>query len=335
MAGVTIKDIAAAAGVSHPTVSKALNRAPGVSEKTRERILKIAQQMDYIPNMAARNLVNKKNRSIGLIWPDVEGLFYYHLCETLQKQANKRGINVFVSMSSSAYALRNFHEHFIDYVMCWNSPSWTPDEAFIREKELFRGQITVVGGGVTEGANLLPIDRSKGILKAVKYLADSGHRRIAFVGEETEKSIGYMRGVLDYSLEYHPSYMITSPNGFYYGSSKRKEMEARFTQLWNAPQRPTALIMDSQGSAFAMINTLLNLDIRIPQDLSIITYDDIPEFSIYPVQLDTVSPSIHGIINLILDDYERFFSKGDVQSRTLATLVPELTIRQSTRKVER
>lgn len=332
--GVTIKDIAAAAGVSHPTVSKALNNAPGVSPETRERILKIAAHMDYSPNLAARNLANKKTRSIGLIWPNVEGLFYYHMCATLQKMAARRDIDVFVSMSKPARALRNFRGHLVDYVMCWNSPSWVPNDEFIHEKELFNGQIVVVGGGVTEGVNRVGINRSQGVLETVQYLARLGHRRIAFVGEESDKNTGFMRGVLECGLEYSADLMITSPDGFYYGPvERRQEMDRRFCALWHSEKRPTALVLDSQGSAFAMINTLLGLSIRIPDELSIVTYDDIPEISIYPVRLDTCGPSVEDMINLVLDDYERFYADGAVQDRELATIVPRLTVRESTARM--
>lgn len=333
MAGVTIKDIAAAAGVSHPTVSKALNGSPGVNEMTRQRILKIARQMNYAPNLAARNLANKKNRSMGLIWPQAEGLFFYHLCESLQRRANKCDIDVFVSMAKPARALRNFHEHMVDYVVHWNTPAWMPDAAFIKAQESFTGQLTILGGGAAKGANRVEIDRARGVMDAVAYLAGIGHRRIAFVGEESEKTAGYMRGVLEYGLDFSPEHIITAPDGFYYGGSDRGEMDARFSRLWEGPNRPTALMLDSQGSAFAMINTILRLGIRIPQDLSVITYDDIPELSIYPVELDTCSPAIEDIIDLVLKDYERFFAKGEVMSEALAALVPKLTIRHSTRRL--
>lgn len=332
--GVTIKDIAAAAGVSHPTVSKALNNAPGVSERTRARILKIAAQMGYSPNLAARNLANKQNRSIGLVWPEAEGLFYYHLCKTLQRQAARRDIDVFASMSGLPRALHNFREHLVDYAVCWLGPAWMPDDAFLQEKALFKGQITVVGGGTTQGVNWLGIDRAKGIFETVQYLAGLGHRRIAFVGEESEKSAGYLRGVLECGLDYSPGLMITSPTGFYYKlPSKRGDMDARFAALWHGPQRPTALILDSQGSAFAMIYTLLRLNIRIPEDLSIVTYDDIPEISIFPVQLDTCSPSMEQIVAMVLDDYDRFFAEGRVEAHNLSTIVPQLTIRESSRRL--
>ena len=108
MPNVTIKDIAQAAGVTHPTVSKALNNAPGVRAETRQRILELAEQMNYIPNVAAKRLAKQKNRSLGFIWPQIEGLFFYHLCSDLQREAVRRDIDVVVSMSEPSKALRTF-----------------------------------------------------------------------------------------------------------------------------------------------------------------------------------------------------------------------------------
>jgi LacI family transcriptional regulator len=141
-----------------------------------------------------------------------------------------------------------------------------------------------------------------------------------------------MRAVLEFSLDYSPGMMITAPEGFYYQSdTKRQELDQRFRALWRSKQRPTALVMDSQGSAFAMINTLINLDISIPEDLSVITYDDIPEFSIYPVALDTFGPSIETIVESILDDYERYYQNGEIQAKELQAIMPQFIRRESTK----
>ncbi len=329
---VTIKDIAAVAGVSHSTVSKALNNASSVNKQTRQRILELAKHMNYTPNLAARNLANKRNRSIGLVWPRAQGLFYYHLCATFQKAAARRDIDVFVSMSTPARALYNFRRYLMNYAVLWSEPSWQPDAQFVQERDRFQGQITIAGGGYCDGVNLLNIERAKGTFEAVRHLANLGHRRIAFVGEDTDKSAGYMRAVLEFSLDYSPGMMITAPEGFYYQpDTRRQELDQRFRALWCSKQRPTALVMDSQGSAFAMINTLINLDISIPEDLSVITYDDIPEFSIYPVALDTFGPSIETIVETILDDYERYYQNGEIQSKELQAIVPQFIRRESTK----
>lgn len=332
MPNVTIKDIALAAGVSHPTVSKALNNAPGVNPKTKERILELAKQMDYVPNFAAKRLVNKKNRSFGFIWPDVEGLFFYHLCTTLQKEALRRDIDVFVSMSDPAKALRNFDEHFIDFVLCWLFPQSVPTIDFIKEREAYKGEMTIVGGGTMENTNMVRIDRGKGVYDAVQYLAGIGHKRVAFVGEETDKSTGYIKGMLEAGMEYHTDYLISVVATYYHSiDASRKELSEKFTKLWCSDHRPTALILDSQDSAFVLINILRDLNIAVPDDLSIICYDDIPELSIYPVPLTTCSPSIPKIVDTVLNIYEDFYV-GKSQRRK-EVILPELIIRESTKPV--
>jgi LacI family transcriptional regulator len=331
IADVTIKDIAVAAGVSHPTVSKALNDAPGVNPETKRRILKLARQMNYVPNVAAKRLVNKKNRSFGFIWPKVEGLFFYHLCTALQKEALTRDIDVFVSMAEPAMALRNFNQHFIDFVLCWLFPNWIPSADFIKERERFKGEVTIIGGGRMDQCNTILIDRGKGVYDAVQYLAKIGHKRVAFVGEDTEKSQGYIKGMLKARMEYDPDYLITIVSTYYNGiEDSRKELYDKFTALWHSDHRPTALILDSQDSAFVMINILRDLDIQVPDDLSIICYDDIPELSIYPVPLTTCSPSISGIVDKVLTIYENFYEGKSSVKQPEEVILPELIVREST-----
>jgi len=335
MPNVTIKDIAQAAGVSHPTVSKALNNSPGVSEDTRQRILELAKHMNYIPNIAAKRLANQKNRSIGFIWPQVEGLFFYHLCSVLQREAVRRDIDVVVSMSDPVKALRTFNEHFIDFTLAWFFPEWVPGVDFIKERELYTGEMMIVGGGRMERAHMTSIDRAKGIYDAVAYLSRIGHRKIAYIGEKGgkgEKSDGYIRGILDAGLPHHQSRFITVDTKYYAGAAaNRREMAEKFTSLWQSEHRPTALIIDSQDTAFGLINTLHELSVSIPGDLSVVSYDDIPELSIYQVPLTTCGPSIQDIVDSLLDSYEDFYHNNFADSPVNRVIYPRLTIRESTR----
>ena len=335
MSDVTIKDIAVAAGVSHPTVSKALNNAPGVSEETRKRILKLAAQMNYIPNMAAKRMVKKGNRSLGFIWPKADGIFFYHLANVLQEEANTRGINLVVSMSDPVTALRTFHEHFIDFVLCWFFPDWLPSLDFLKEQERYPGQIAIVGGGALERAHQISIDRKQSIYNAVAYLADLGHRKIAFIGEETDKSGGYLQGVLDKKLDFEPSYFIKVETAYYAGVlANRNELSEKFAALWSSPERPTALILDSQDNSFGFINILREWNISIPRDISVISYDDIPEMSVYEVPLTTCGPSIRVIVDEVMDLYETQMDvNASHKKRVRREIIPELIIRESTRQI--
>lgn len=334
MTHATIKDIAKEVGVSHPTVSKALNQMPGVSEETREKIFAAAKKLNYVPNSAAKRLAKQKNRSIGFIWPADKGLFLYHLCTKLQEEAKKRNIDVLISLSEPAEALKNFQNHFIDFVFSWFLPEWRPDEKFLHEFKLYQGELMLVGGGKLNGTHQLVIERAKGISNAVNYLARRGHKKVAFFGLDSEKKTGYLSGMLENKMEYHDNYLSLVEKDYYADrSGYEAELKEKLSALWFSQNRPTALILDSQNLAIGFLNVFRKLHISIPEDLSVITYDDIPEYSMYPVGLTTCSPSCAEMVDFILQTFEAWYS-GDGQGKLAdKTLVPQLTVRESVKLI--
>ncbi|WP_409345048.1 LacI family DNA-binding transcriptional regulator [Paenibacillus sp. MBLB4367] len=323
---VTIKDIAKAAGVSHPTVSKALNGAPGVSEEIRKKIEKIAKQMNYVPNLAAKRLADRRTNSIGLIWPRLEGLFFYHLGLRLQKEAAGLGLDVILSLDDPPRALRAFHKHFVDQIVFWCAPNWTPSLEFMRQKELFHGQMLLMGGGRLEGTHRIGIDRKGAIYEAVRHLADYGHRKITFIGDSSEKLAGFTQGVLEQKLEYHSDYRIETKEG-------EPFPETRVAELLAKKDRPTAFIVDSQTYAFALIKLFKERNIRIPDDYSLIVYDDIPEMEGMDIPLTTVGPSVR---QLAAEALAIVSGTGGWSGSLLADLEVgcELNVRRSTRRIE-
>jgi len=334
MSDVTIKDIAAAAGVSHPTVSKALNHQPGVGEETRRKILELARQMNYVPNIAAKRLANRKNRSIGFVWPNADGLFFFHVCKTLQKEALRRKIDVVFTMTEPENALRMFREFFIDFALLWSGPAWIPSAEFTAARQRLGGELVIAGGGYAEGAHIASIDRAGGIYNAMKYLASLGHRRIAFLGEESQKSMGYLKYMLEGGLEYHADYFMNVSSTFYRGMREnREELVNKFTRLWQSPLRPTALILDSQDIAFGFLSVLNTLKISVPADLSLICYDDVPELSVYQVPLTTCGPNTGKLVENILSLFEDCYSGNAPNPPARRSFVPELVVRESTKPV--
>ena len=311
---VTIKDIAKMAGVSHPTVSKALNNEPGVSEETQDKILKIARQVGYVPNLAAKSLAQHKTNSIGLIWPQNESLIFYHLCNEIQKEALKYGVNVLMSMSEISTAMRTFNQHFIDMVVAWLPPEWTPGIDFLKEREMFQGNMLIIGGGRMEGAHRIGIDRKTGILNLVKYLSGLGHKKIAFSGEQSDKMVGFMQGILEYGLEYRPEYMLCK--------QELRENQGRiFMDLLLSKDKPSAIISDSQKNTFIMIKLFRSNNIRIPDDFSLAAYDDIPEMEVIDIPLTTVGPSLNKLAVKVMEIFKNYNQKlgtGDL------TVIPDI-----------
>lgn len=321
---VTIKDIAKMAGVTHPTVSKALNGAPGVSKEIRQKIMDIAEQMNYVPNLAAKRLVDRASDSIGLIWPKSEGLFFYHLCREIQKAGFKLGLNVMISMAEPPQALRMFNEHFIDRVLFWCPPNWTPTLDFMKQKEQFQGRMLLMGGGKLEGTHRISIDRRGGAYEAVKHLAEYGHTRIAFVGERAEKWHGFTQGIVELGLTYNPEYIITAEEGELFD-------EHKVVELLDRADRPTAFVVDSQSFSFELMKLLRKNDVRIPEQFSLVVYDDIPEMGMLDIPLTTVGPSIRALSDAALKMLVQPLNSAELGPWMNMEIKCELTVRDSTK----
>lgn len=329
---ITVKDIAKIAGVTQPTVSKALNNEPGVSEETRIRILNIAKELNYVPNLAARRLVTRQSNCIGLIWPKNKGLFYYHLCHSIQEEISSRGLTFLISVANPAEAVRTFNEHFIDRILFWESAGWVPDMPFMKAKDAFQGELMLMGGARMDGAHRIEVDRKKGIYKAVQHLAELGHRKISFIGNPSDKLTGYMQGMVEFRMEHHPDYVIQREAG--------KVPEKAVLDMLSRPagQRPTALIVDSQGALFQMLKWFHKLKAGIPDDISLIVYDDVPEMEeLLEVPLTVVGPNISRLAKCAVDILTGG-NVGTAEERLVPGAVniviePELVVRQSTSAV--
>ncbi|MBD2865461.1 LacI family DNA-binding transcriptional regulator [Paenibacillus oceani] len=279
---ITIKDIAKAAGVTYVTVSRALNDEPGVGEQTRQKIKAIAEKMNYVPSLAAKKLVQRQPNTIGLIWPQIKGMFFYDLSFELQQEASRRGLQVILSMAKPEEALRTFNHYFVDYVIFWRQ-LFNPTLEFLQEKEKFRGEMLLIGGWKTDKAHSITIDRAGGFRDAVHHLAGLGHKRIAFVGmPDLDKHNGYMQGMAELKLDFSPEYVVVSDD---------PSFEQKLSDMMCSADKPTALIVDCHGILHEITGKLKKLNVRIPEDLSLVVYDD-TQLQFFDIPLTTVGPSI-------------------------------------------
>ncbi|MFC3773715.1 LacI family DNA-binding transcriptional regulator [Paenibacillus sp. GCM10012303] len=287
---VTIKDIAKMAGVSHPTVSRALNDDPGVNEETRRKILRIAKQLNYVPNLAARRLAERKSNCIGMIWPAFESMFFYNLSKEIQREAGKKGMSVLLSLDEPVEAMRTLNQQFVDHVIYWAAPDWEAPTEFLKEKERFKGDMLLIGGGTVEDAHCLKIDRRQGIYEAVRHLAELGHSRIGFIGQTTDKLVGFTQGIVDSRLDFRKDFLVSIGDSH---SADEPFDEKAVTDLLLGSGKPTAFVLDSQVTFFQLARMLRRHKIRVPEDLSLIVYDDVPELQLFEVPLSTIGPPLH------------------------------------------
>lgn len=279
MARPTISDIADQAGVSKGAVSFALNGRPGVSDATRARILRIADELQWRPHSAARALGASRVDSVGLVIArpartlGVEP-FFAHLLSGLQSGLSAHSISLQLLIVEDTEAeievyRRWWSEHRVDGVIVVDQAVRDPRIAELKELGL---PAVVIGGRGGKGAlsSVWADDRSA-MLAIIEYLAAIGHRRIAHIAgtpnfQHTQRRIRALRdaaGRLD--LIDAPSL----PTDF-----SDAEGAATTRRLLSAAARPTAIIYDSDVMAVAGLGVATEMGVSVPGELSIVAFDD-------------------------------------------------------------
>lgn len=283
----TIYDIAKRAGVSATTVSKVLNGYPDVSLRTRERVQKITEELGYRPNAAARSLVTRRTMTIGVFFRDQFNNSFRHpllhsVIANFQDVVGCAGYDLmFFSNTQSESAPIGFEakarNRGVDGVFLLGVPRTDPGLA-----DLARSKIPVVSVDLDlygSRASYLLSDNIGGTRKAIRYLVENGHRRIAYMGDRFEtkpghdRMLGYQMSLQEWSLPFRSDWVIegdfTEESG-YLGVAK----------LLESPERPTAIFCASDMLAIGAMRAFEENQIRPGEDISLIGFDDI-EFARY------------------------------------------------------
>ncbi|MGI5241154.1 LacI family DNA-binding transcriptional regulator [Dactylosporangium sp. CA-139066] len=277
----TIADIAREAGVSKGAVSYALNGRPGVSPATRERILAVADRLNFHADSNARALAGAKARVVGLTLqrsPSTLGVepFFMELISGLEQELSRQSYALLLQMATGrdeelAYHRRWFSEGRVDGVLVCDVRTGDPRVPALEELGV---PAIVIGPPDASGA--LPSvwsDDAQSMVEAVEYLAALGHRRIARVGGIAEFAHTAIRTAAfdEVAARLGLTGAATVPADY------TGESGARATRrLLTGPDRPTAIIYDNDIMAVAGLTVAKELGIAVPAELSIVAWDDSP-----------------------------------------------------------
>ncbi|MGO4890659.1 LacI family DNA-binding transcriptional regulator [Anaerobacillus sp. MEB173] len=276
--GIRIKDVAKAAGVSTATVSRVISGKPGVGLETTERIKNIISEMGYRPNVSARGLANNQTCNIGIVSPrqgdTVFGNpFFTKIFEGVSNVLDKNQYNMVSSFTyqHQQYLLEN---HAVDGILLFS----------VRESDTLLSQLkesripTIVVGSYEEEdfPNVCPDDRG-GIYSAVKYLISQGHTQIELVNGPSSAfksrlcKEGFEEAMVSNLFKRNDSTIEVSE---YDSMASYKSFVER---IKNCPKPlPTAIVCASDYLAFGVMKAAHEFGIRIPEDLSIIGFGDVP-----------------------------------------------------------
>jgi DNA-binding LacI/PurR family transcriptional regulator len=281
---ITIKELARQAGVSHSTVSRALHNHPALARETIERIQQLARELNYVPSHSARSLKTNRSHMLGVIVHRIADPFYSEVLGGIQNVAHQFQYGMFVSASENdperqAGLIRGMFGRQADALIIGDS--------FFTSADLNELGIRVPTVFIHNRAEILPHsiyhDNISAMHALTRHLLDLGHRRIAFGGNKRggllhqQRREGVVAALKDAGLELRKAYDLLAPNGqMSSGALLAKE-------LLHLPKRPTAIICFNDMQAIGVMQTLQQANIRIPDEISVAGFDDIPlaEF-VYP-----------------------------------------------------
>ena len=332
---VTIRQIAQAAGVSVATASVALNGKAGVSPTKRQEILDIAQQLHYFANNGARALKTQRNHCIGLIVTDIENAFFSALVNSCNRRAEELGYTVILMISDDipereAALVGMLISKGVDGMII--TPCATPQIDLSHLRLLQDMKIPFICSTTYHadfpGACVMTELRS-GEYQLVSHLLHRGCRKIFLLASDPHlifsrlRIEGFQQAFRDCGVPFEPDWIyIKSPH---YQSGYEFAMEC-------ISRHPDAVVTINDLQAMGAMKAFHDMGIRIPQDISVAGYDDIPVNALLTTPLTTVHQPIHTIAKITVDRLVAMIEQGVPEAGgEVVYLQPRLIVRDSTR----
>ena len=308
---VTLKDIARRAGVTSATVSMVINNKPNISQATRKKVLKIAKELNYYPNVIARGLATKRSNAIGVIVPNLASSFVVRVLQGIK--STNRDLNYTVLLfdtvgqkeSEAQLFQRLARERRIDGVILISS-NVTDEELNIFGEESVP---SIVVARKSTTIDCVYVNNEQGAKDATDYLVMKGHTSIACVGSTKigipmeERLAGYKQSLLEHSIPFRPELVFTvEDDGMIDGTAVYDKIKAV------QPAVSAVFVPAGDMVAIGIVKEAKKKGARVPGDLAVVGYDDLPAAEVIEPSLTTVrQPKLEMgdyAINMIVDKIE-------------------------------
>jgi LacI family transcriptional regulator len=287
----TIKDIAKKVGVAPSVVSRALNNRYGVKESTKQQILKIANELNYYPNTAARSLVTRKTQTIGIIMADISEPYYSQIIKGMEYIASQTDYTLLFSNSFETLEHGRIWQKMVDAErvdgLIIVGSNINEKNFALRLLERNIPFILVERNFRDARINCFWSDNIKGGYLATKHLIEKGHRRIAHISgnldyqEALDRLEGYKKALNEYGLAYSEELVATGKFLWQEGYTGMKE-------LLDCQPRCTAVFAANDSMAYGAMQAILEVGLKIPEDIAVIGYDDLQFSALLNPSLSTL-----------------------------------------------
>ena len=290
-----IKDVAREAGVSTATVSHVINETKYVTDTTRLKVRNAIEKLNFYPNAHARTLASGRSNIIGLLVSDISNPFFPELIKSIEAAAFEYGYNLMLfNTNYDAKRAADYVRRLIELKVAGVALMTAELEPALID-ELIKKQVRVVFndiGIVTEYMSNIILDYSTGIEEAIRHLVSLGHERIAHIAGSSRIRSGNIRR--DAFIEAMKRYLPNQQKPLIYEGDFRFESgRMAATEILNLKKLPTAVVAANDMMALGAMQEFKANGLTIPQDISIVGFDDIAFASMSEPALTTVcSPRV-------------------------------------------
>lgn len=337
---VTIKDIADYAGVSVGTASKVLNNRGNVREDLRFRVQAIIEKLNYRPSALARGMKINKTHTIGLIIPKIMNTFYVKVIELIEKEVHNRNYTLILGntdedLEREVNCLRTFSDMRVDGLIL-ASAGRTQEGRIHKEISSYRTLdipiVLIVRKLPNTDLDTIELENREGAYQATRYLIENGHRRIGIISSSintsagTERIEGYTKALEEFQIPYDRGLVhmggLTLDSGYFITNT-----------LLDLSNPPSAIFV---GTNFQLLGTLRSLKektITVPEDISLICFDDTEWSSFADPPLTVIEPYSEDLsklaAELLFDRIDGTYS-GEKRHRLIPT---RLVVRKSVKRI--
>jgi LacI family transcriptional regulator len=327
---VTIRDVARVAGYSVATVSRVLNGSGPVADETRRRVREAATSLRFSPNVAARSLSTSRTHTIGVLLPDLHGEFFSEVIRGIDQAAQRQGYHVLVSSSHNApaeiSAALGTMRGRVDGVAIMSPVIDGATLAAELPPSLPLVLLNCAGG--QEDVDSLGIDNFGGAYAMTRHLLALGRQRIAFIrgpsgtGDAEARLRGYRDALRDAGAESRGEWI-------YDGDFQKGAGLAAVERLLATSPRPDALFASNDAMAIAAMSALRGAGLRVPDDVAVTGFDDIPVARFMNPSLTTVRVDIAGLGARAVRTLIHAVAHRNEHARVRETLATTLVVRAS------
>lgn len=334
MRHTTINDLAKLLNLSPSTVSRALRNHPDISNKTKDKVLAMAADTNYQPNLIAQSLQNRRSNNIGVIVPEIRNTFFSTVISGIEEVAYEAGYTIMVCQSADTYAreVLNTKALAANRVagMLVSLSQETSDFSHL-ETVMSQGIPLVLFDRVAENleASQVIVDDFTGAYNAAQHLIKQGYKRIAHLAGSQSLFVsrkryeGYAAALINCGMEIKPEYVIS---GGYHEEDGKDGMK----KLLQLKKIPDAVFAVNDPVALGAFLHIQDMGLKIPEDIALVGFSNNPNTRLVRPKLTTVNQPAFEIgqtaANLLLKSFSDKSVKHEIETVVLKT---ELVVRQS------